>query len=130
MRPGSLEDTVWDYMRLKNRRVEGQELHRITGIWRPMSNEWSKRFRIMKHLPSRGYLVVSKTEDVEFANDRKVPIQIHPFAVMEYYQDLILRAKDRIADLAIGVDVIVGFPGETYDDFLLTYFVMVSPKTL
>lgn len=39
----------------------------------------------------------------------------------DYYSDLILKAKDRISDLAIGVDVIVGFPGETYDDFLLTY---------
>jgi threonylcarbamoyladenosine tRNA methylthiotransferase MtaB len=39
----------------------------------------------------------------------------------EYYNDLILKAKERIIDLAIGVDVIVGFPGETYDDFLLTY---------
>jgi len=39
----------------------------------------------------------------------------------DYYSDLILKAKDRINDLAIGVDVIVGFPGETYDDFLLTY---------
>jgi threonylcarbamoyladenosine tRNA methylthiotransferase MtaB len=39
----------------------------------------------------------------------------------DYYNDLILKANDRINDLAIGVDVIVGFPGETYDDFLLTY---------
>jgi threonylcarbamoyladenosine tRNA methylthiotransferase MtaB len=39
----------------------------------------------------------------------------------EYYHDLIVKAKESINDLAIGVDVIVGFPGETYDDFLLTY---------
>ncbi len=39
----------------------------------------------------------------------------------DYYRELIHKAKARIDDLAIGVDVIVGFPGETYDDFLLTY---------
>ena len=39
----------------------------------------------------------------------------------EYYRDLIIKATGRIEDLAVGVDVIVGFPGETYDDFLLTY---------
>ncbi len=37
------------------------------------------------------------------------------------YRNLISKAHDRIDDLAIGVDVIVGFPGETEDDFLETY---------
>ncbi|MCX7797831.1 MAG: tRNA (N(6)-L-threonylcarbamoyladenosine(37)-C(2))-methylthiotransferase MtaB [Melioribacter sp.] len=40
---------------------------------------------------------------------------------VEDYQKLIHKAISRIKDLAIGVDVIVGFPGETYDDFLETY---------
>ncbi len=39
----------------------------------------------------------------------------------EDYRDLIFRAVNKISDLAIGVDVIVGFPGESYDDFLNTY---------
>lgn len=39
----------------------------------------------------------------------------------EDYKELILKAKDRIKDLGIGVDVIVGFPGETEEDFLDTY---------
>jgi len=39
----------------------------------------------------------------------------------EDYRELILRAHDRINDLGIGVDVIVGFPGETGEDFLDTY---------
>lgn len=39
----------------------------------------------------------------------------------EDYKDLILKAHDRINDLGIGVDVVVGFPGETEEDFLDTY---------
>lgn len=37
------------------------------------------------------------------------------------YKKLILNAKNKIKDLGIGVDVIVGFPGETEEDFLETY---------
>lgn len=37
------------------------------------------------------------------------------------YRELILKATNRIKDLGIGVDVIVGFPGETEEDFLETY---------
>ncbi len=37
------------------------------------------------------------------------------------YQKLIFKIKKRIPDAGIGVDVIVGFPGETEEDFLQTY---------
>ncbi len=37
------------------------------------------------------------------------------------YKKLIHNAVELIPDLGIGVDVIVGFPGETEDDFLETY---------
>lgn len=40
--------------------------------------------------------------------------------ISEYYCDLIFKAKEIIPDLGIGVDVIVGFPGETDADFLET----------
>ncbi len=40
---------------------------------------------------------------------------------VELYRDLIYKAKDRIKELGIGVDVIVGFPGETEEDFMQTY---------
>lgn len=39
----------------------------------------------------------------------------------EDYSNLIYKAKEKITDLGIGVDVIVGFPGETTDEFLETY---------
>jgi len=34
------------------------------------------------------------------------------------YEELIYRVKNRIPDAGIGVDVIVGFPGETEEDFI------------
>jgi threonylcarbamoyladenosine tRNA methylthiotransferase MtaB len=37
------------------------------------------------------------------------------------YEKLIYKLKDTVPDLGIGVDVIVGFPGETEEDFLETY---------
>ncbi len=38
-----------------------------------------------------------------------------------FYQKLIKKVVDEIPDVGIGVDVIVGFPGETEEDFLLTF---------
>ncbi|MEK6551862.1 MAG: tRNA (N(6)-L-threonylcarbamoyladenosine(37)-C(2))-methylthiotransferase MtaB [Bacteroidota bacterium] len=40
---------------------------------------------------------------------------------IEDYLELIYKANNRITDLGIGVDVIVGFPGETQENFLETY---------
>lgn len=37
------------------------------------------------------------------------------------YSKLIYKLKNKIPDVGIGVDVIVGFPGETEEDFLQTY---------
>ncbi|MFA3782769.1 tRNA (N(6)-L-threonylcarbamoyladenosine(37)-C(2))-methylthiotransferase MtaB [Melioribacteraceae bacterium 4301-Me] len=49
---------------------------------------------------------------------------------VEDYQTLILKVIKNIKDLAVGVDVIVGFPGETEDDFLQTYnFIKELPVT-
>ena len=39
----------------------------------------------------------------------------------EYYQGRVKKIKSDIPDACIGADVIVGFPGETENDFLETY---------
>jgi threonylcarbamoyladenosine tRNA methylthiotransferase MtaB len=39
----------------------------------------------------------------------------------QYYSDLVSRIRARVPDAAIGADVMVGFPGETDDDFMATY---------
>ena len=40
---------------------------------------------------------------------------------VDYYKNLIHKVKAKIENVGIGVDVIVGFPNETNDDFLETY---------
>jgi threonylcarbamoyladenosine tRNA methylthiotransferase MtaB len=37
------------------------------------------------------------------------------------YSELIYKCNERISDVGIGVDVIVGFPGETEENFMQTY---------
>jgi len=39
----------------------------------------------------------------------------------EYYSDLLRRIRDRVPDAAIGADVMVGFPGETDEEFSQTF---------
>jgi len=47
---------------------------------------------------------------------------------VEYYKNLIHKVKEKVENVGIGVDVIVGFPNETNDDFLETYnFIKALP---
>ncbi|MEQ8425733.1 MAG: tRNA (N(6)-L-threonylcarbamoyladenosine(37)-C(2))-methylthiotransferase MtaB, partial [Cyclobacteriaceae bacterium] len=39
----------------------------------------------------------------------------------ELYQERVRKIKSQMPECCIGVDVIVGFPGEAHDDFLETY---------
>lgn len=39
----------------------------------------------------------------------------------DFYKNLICKLNEKIADVGIGVDVIIGFPGESEDDFMETY---------
>jgi threonylcarbamoyladenosine tRNA methylthiotransferase MtaB len=48
----------------------------------------------------------------------------------QYYSELVTRIRSRIPDAAIGADVMVGFPGETDEDFMATYrLIDESPLT-
>ena len=48
----------------------------------------------------------------------------------QYYLELVSRIRARVPDAAIGADVMVGFPGETDDDFFETYrLIEQSPLT-
>jgi threonylcarbamoyladenosine tRNA methylthiotransferase MtaB len=48
----------------------------------------------------------------------------------QYYADLVSRIRERVPDAAIGADVMVGFPGETDEDFAATYrLIEESPLT-
>src|SRR5207253_10419767 len=47
-----------------------------------------------------------------------------------YYADLLNRVRAAVADASIGADVMVGFPGETDDDFAATFnLIDASPLT-
>jgi threonylcarbamoyladenosine tRNA methylthiotransferase MtaB len=43
-----------------------------------------------------------------------------------FYREIVLEAIQRIPDLAVGVDVMVGFPGETEERFQNTYNLIES----
>jgi threonylcarbamoyladenosine tRNA methylthiotransferase MtaB len=48
----------------------------------------------------------------------------------DYYSTLVSRVRARVPDAAIGADVMVGFPGETDEDFTDTYrLIEESPLT-
>jgi len=48
----------------------------------------------------------------------------------EYYSDLVNRIRSRVADASIGADVMVGFPGETDEEFSETFrLIEESPLT-
>jgi threonylcarbamoyladenosine tRNA methylthiotransferase MtaB len=44
----------------------------------------------------------------------------------KYYEELLRRIRNQIPDAAIGADVMVGFPGETDDEFMETYRLIAS----
>lgn len=99
------------------------ELDTITGI---------ERFRISSIEPN-----LLKDEIIEFVAASKhlaphfhIPLQSGCNAVLkrmkrryqrELYSDRVSKIKSLMPDCCIGVDVIVGFPGETEDEFLETY---------
>ena len=66
---------------------------------------------------------------LQHASDRMLTAMRRPYTVA-YYRRLVARIREQIPDASIGSDVIVGFPGETDEDFqeLATYLAS-SPLT-
>jgi threonylcarbamoyladenosine tRNA methylthiotransferase MtaB len=69
-------------------------------------------------------------EEDKLCNHLHVPLQSGSSKILNLmkrrytvrdYENVILRAHERINDLGIGVDVIVGFPGETENQFIETH---------
>lgn len=100
-----------------------KELDSVNGI---------ERFRISSIEPN-----LLKDEIIEFVSSSSlfvphfhIPLQSGSNAVLkrmkrryqrELYSDRVLKIKSLMPDCCIGVDVIVGFPGETEEEFLETY---------
>ncbi|MBN1449512.1 MAG: tRNA (N6-isopentenyl adenosine(37)-C2)-methylthiotransferase MiaB [Anaerolineales bacterium] len=67
----------------------------------------------------------------------EVPIQAGDDQVLEnmkrgytnqQYRDLVVKIRERIPDCSIATDIIVGFPGETEEQFMQTYRVLADLK--
>ena len=66
---------------------------------------------------------------LQHASDRMLVSMRRPYT-FEYYRRLVDRIRDDIPHASIGADVIVGFPGETQDDFqALEAYLVRSPLT-
>ncbi len=114
IRDGRREDRFFDLVRALDE-VEGIERIRISSI-EPnlLSNEIidfvaiSKRFVPHFHIPLQ-------------SGSNKVLGLMRRRYRRELYAERVARIKSVMPDCCIGVDVIVGFPGETREDFLDTY---------
>ncbi|MDO9001099.1 MAG: tRNA (N(6)-L-threonylcarbamoyladenosine(37)-C(2))-methylthiotransferase MtaB [Bacteroidota bacterium] len=117
--------------------IDGDEKKRKEYNFLDLINEIDKtnnieRFRISSIEPN-----LLKDEIIEFVASSShfvphfhIPLQSGNNAVLkrmkrryqrELYSDRILKIKNLMPDCCIGVDVIVGFPGETEEEFLDTY---------
>ena len=146
-RSGTVEDTIKTAQRIaKTKRVKeivitgvnigdfglynGESLIQLL---REMDKlEYIERIRISSIEPN-----LLSDEIIEFCNESKkfmphfhIPLQSGSDRILklmrrryntDYYQTLIEKIKNINKDTCIGVDVIVGFPGETDSDFLATY---------
>ena len=66
---------------------------------------------------------------LQHASDRMLDLMRRPYSLAEF-RTLVDRIRHRLLHAAIGTDIIVGFPGETDDDFAeLTAYLEASPLT-
>lgn len=114
IRDGKRQDKFLDLVRALDE-VEGIDRFRISSI-EPnlLSNEiiefvaQSKRFVPHFHMPLQ-------------SGSNKVLAKMRRRYKRELYAERVAKIKSLMPDCCIGVDVIVGFPGETRDDFIDTY---------
>lgn len=114
IRDGQREDKFFDLVKALDE-VEGIERIRISSI-EPnlLSNEiiefvaQSKRFVPHFHIPLQ-------------SGSNKILGLMKRRYQRELYTERVAKIKSLMPNCCIGVDVIVGFPGETHDDFLDTY---------
>ncbi|MEW6653087.1 MAG: tRNA (N(6)-L-threonylcarbamoyladenosine(37)-C(2))-methylthiotransferase MtaB [Bacteroidota bacterium] len=101
-------------------------------IKKMLSVEGDYRIRISSIEPNllNDDILELTANDSRLCNHFHIPLQSGSSKVLKLmqrrynsndYKSLIHKAVERIPNLAVGVDVIVGFPGETEEDFLETY---------
>lgn len=80
--PVLISEEIWEHYQLK----EGAFIRYLKGTWKKMSSDWSQRFPSTANIP-KGYIEVSKPEDIEVERDEILPTLYHPFSIMEYEKD-------------------------------------------
>jgi threonylcarbamoyladenosine tRNA methylthiotransferase MtaB len=66
---------------------------------------------------------------LQHASNRMLHLMRRPYS-FEYFRDLVSTIRERLSHAAISSDIIVGFPGETDEDFeQLTAYLVQSPLT-
>ncbi len=62
------------------------------------------------------------------AGDDEVLLNMKRGYTQQDYRDLVAKIRERISDCSIATDIIVGFPGETDEQFMETYRVLTDLK--
>lgn len=114
IRDGQREDKFFDLVRALDE-IEGIDRIRISSIEPNLLTDdiiefvaQSKRFMPHFHIP------------LQSGNNKILGLMRRRYK-RELYTDRVARIKQLMPDCCIGVDVIVGFPGETREDFIDTY---------
>jgi len=114
IRDGNREDKFFDLVKALDE-VEGIERIRISSIEPNLLTDEiiefvakSKRFMPHFHIP------------LQSGNNKILGLMRRRYK-RELYSDRVVKIKELMPDCCIGVDVIVGFPGETREDFIDTY---------
>jgi threonylcarbamoyladenosine tRNA methylthiotransferase MtaB len=114
IRDGQREDKFFDLVKALDV-VEGIERIRISSIEPNLLTDeiiefvaTSKRFMPHFHIP------------LQSGNNKILSLMRRRYK-RELYVERVAKIKESIPDCCIGVDVIVGFPGETREDFIDTY---------
>jgi len=114
IRDGQREDKFFDLVKALDE-VEGIERIRISSIEPNLLTDeiiefvaQSKRFMPHFHIP------------LQSGNNKILGLMRRRYK-RELYADRVAKIKELMPDCCIGVDVIVGFPGETREDFIDTY---------
>jgi threonylcarbamoyladenosine tRNA methylthiotransferase MtaB len=75
---------------------------------------------IIKHVKETNIFCPHFHIPLQSGDDRILKKMHRPYTA-SYFEDLIIKIKDQVPDAAIGVDILIGFPGETEKAFENTY---------